>query len=124
MKARYLKHSVWLMYKTELLEVSSEVHSKLLGQKRKRGRPKKLPACLTRSPQPQSPNSTYHYPSQEIPKLHLSHKQQEDPQGIPIVSIIKNKKRSRELEEFSDLHPAKQNPGLKKSRLLMIVDEL
>ena len=30
------------MYKTELLEVSSEVRSKPLEQKRKRGRPKKL----------------------------------------------------------------------------------
>ena len=32
------------------LEVTSEVRSFPLGQKRKQGRPKKMPHCLTRSP--------------------------------------------------------------------------
>ena len=70
MKARYCKHAVGLMYKTGVLEVSSDVKSKPLGQKRKRGRPKKLPACLTRSPEPQVvgniPNASYHAPSPNI----------------------------------------------------------
>ena len=38
------------MYKTGKLEITSDVRSKPLGQKRKRGRPAKLPPCLTRSP--------------------------------------------------------------------------
>ena len=38
------------MYKTGKLEITSDVRSKPLGQKRKRGRPAKLPPCLARSP--------------------------------------------------------------------------
>ena len=37
------------------IEVTSEVRSVPLGQKRKRGRPKKMPNCLTRSPPAQPP---------------------------------------------------------------------
>ena len=70
MKARVCKHAVGLMYKTGVLEISSDVRSKPLGQKRKRGRPKKLPACLTRSPEPQTvgdiPNASYHAPSPNV----------------------------------------------------------
>ena len=70
MKARVCKHAVGLMYKTGVLEISSDVRSKPLGQKRKRGRPKKLPACLTRSPEPQVvgdiPNASYHAPSPNV----------------------------------------------------------
>ena len=50
-KARQCKHSVGLMFKTEILQIDSDVRSKPLGQKRKRGRPKKLPVCLARSPE-------------------------------------------------------------------------
>ena len=39
MKARLWKHTVGLMYKTGVMEISSDVRSKPLGQKRKRGRP-------------------------------------------------------------------------------------
>ena len=39
-----------MMYKTGVLEITSDVRSKPLGQKRKRGRPAKLPFCLVRSP--------------------------------------------------------------------------
>ena len=49
-KGRVCKHTVGLMYKCGLLEVTSDVRSKPLGQKRKRGRPAKLPHCLARSP--------------------------------------------------------------------------
>ena len=134
MKARYCKHSVGLMYKTELLEVSSEVRSKPLGQKRKRGRPKKLPACLTKSPQPQIPNSTYHSPSPNV-SLNLtmsptgdsstppqSQATRRSPQGNQIVSIIRNQKRSRELEECSDLPPAKRKSRAQKVKKVKIVD--
>ena len=44
------EHEVGLMYKKGILEVTSEVRSVPINQKRKRGRPKKLPHCLTRSP--------------------------------------------------------------------------
>ena len=130
MKARYCKHSVGLMYKTELLEVSSEVRSKPLRQKRKRGRPKKLPACLTKSPQPQIPNSTYHSPSPNV-SLNLtlsltgdsstppqSQATRRSPKGNPIVSIIRNQKRSRKLEEFSDLSPAKRKSRAQKVKIV------
>ena len=39
-----------MMFKTGALEVSSEIRSVPLGAKRKRGRPKKMPNCLTKSP--------------------------------------------------------------------------
>ena len=45
------KHTVGLMFKTDIIEIDSDVRSKPLGQKRKRGRPKKLPSCLARSPE-------------------------------------------------------------------------
>ena len=44
------KHSVGLLYKCGVLEITSDVRSKPLGQKRRRGRPKKLPFCLVNSP--------------------------------------------------------------------------
>ena len=39
-----------MLYKSGWLEVNSDVRSVPLGAKRKRGRPKKLPNCLARSP--------------------------------------------------------------------------
>ena len=53
-KGRICKHSVALMYKCGPLEVTSDVRSKPLGQKRQRGRPKKMPHCLTHSPEPRT----------------------------------------------------------------------
>ena len=50
MKGKQCWHEVGLMYKKGKLEVTSEVRSVPINQKRKRGRPKKLPHCLTRSP--------------------------------------------------------------------------
>ena len=70
MKARVCKHAVGLMFKTGVLEISSDVRSKPLGQKRRRGRPKKLPACLTRSPEPNAvsdiPSAMDHAPSPNV----------------------------------------------------------
>lgn len=56
-KGRICKHSVALMYKCGPLEVTSDVRSKPLGQKRQRGRPKKMPHCLTHSPEPRTVGS-------------------------------------------------------------------
>ena len=49
--ARQCKHSAGLMFKMKILQIDSDVRSKPLGQKRKRGWPKKLPLCLARSPE-------------------------------------------------------------------------
>ena len=54
-KGKLCKHCVGLLYKIGQLEVTSEVRSQKLGQKRKRGRPKKIPHCLVRSPGPRVP---------------------------------------------------------------------
>ena len=78
-KSRMCKHTVGLMYKTNVLEVTSEVRSKPLGQKRKRGRPKQLPACLTKSPEPEKPANIgkprhpmyRHHPSPDVSLLDL-----------------------------------------------------
>ena len=78
-KSRMCKHTVGLMYKTNNLEVTSEVRSKPLGQKRKRGRPKQLPACLTKSPEPEKPANIgkprhpmyRHHPSPDVSLLDL-----------------------------------------------------
>jgi hypothetical protein len=44
------KHCIGMCYLHGKLEATSEVTSVPLGQKRKSGRPKKMPHCLTRSP--------------------------------------------------------------------------
>ena len=58
---------VGLMFKTGVLDILADVRSKPLGQKRRRGRPKKLPACLAKSPEPQITGTTatarYHNPT-------------------------------------------------------------
>ena len=51
MKGKLCHHTVGMSYLQGKLEVTSEVRSVPLGQKRKRGRPKKLPSnCLEKSP--------------------------------------------------------------------------
>ena len=49
-QGKLCKHTVCLLYHTGVLEPSDDVKSVLLGAKRKRGRPKKLPNCLVKSP--------------------------------------------------------------------------
>ena len=72
-KGRICKHAVGLMYKTGDLEVTDDVRSKPLGQKRRRGRPKKLPHCLTNSPSaPVIPMASYHQPSPDLQLQTLS----------------------------------------------------
>ena len=50
MKGKLCKHTIGMRYVTGKLEATSQVRSVPLGQKRKRGRPKRLPNCLIRSP--------------------------------------------------------------------------
>ena len=129
MKGRYCKHSVGLMFKTETLEITSEVRSKPLGQKR-RGCPKKLPACLTRSPQPDVPVSVYHPASPNVsfsisPTRSSAHPSASPPPpststlNSPIESLtIVNKKRGREIETSPTF---KIPPAKRKSRARKIV---
>ena len=56
-KGKMCKHTVGLLYKTGIMEITSDVRSKPLGQKRKRGRPKKIPHCLQKSPEPRTVGS-------------------------------------------------------------------
>ena len=51
------KHTVGMAYRQGYIQVTPEVRSVPLGAKRKRGRPKKVGHCMTRSPPPpvQSP---------------------------------------------------------------------
>ena len=68
-KSRLCKHSVAMMYKMGVIEIDDHVRSKPIGQKRRRGRPKRLPACLSHSPEPRTasniPTATYH-PSPDV----------------------------------------------------------
>ena len=44
------KHTVGMLFKSCFLEATPDVRSVPLGQKRRKGRPKKLPNCLVNSP--------------------------------------------------------------------------
>lgn len=50
MKGKLCKHTIGLYFKQGLLEITSQIRSVPIGQKRKRGRPKNLPNCLSKSP--------------------------------------------------------------------------
>ena len=69
-KGHMCKHFPGISYKLGLLEVTADVRSKPLGQKRKRGRPQMAKAghCLVRSPEKSSnvPVAHYHPPSPEL----------------------------------------------------------
>ena len=69
-KGHMCKHFPGICYKLGLLEVTADVRSKPLGQKRKRGRPQMAKAghCLVRSPEKSSnvPVAHYHPPSPEL----------------------------------------------------------
>ena len=55
-KGKLCKHTVGMHYRQGFIEVTSQVRSVPLGQKRKRGRPKNLPNCLAKSPPVSAPN--------------------------------------------------------------------
>ena len=54
MKGKLGKHTVGMLYKEGRLELTSDIRAVPLGQKRRKGRPKKLPHCLSSSPTPPS----------------------------------------------------------------------
>ena len=130
MKARYCYHSVGLMYKTEVLEVSSEVRSKPLGQKRKKevtslsipGAHSLRSRILLIILLLQMSLWTSHCHQQEIPQLHLSLKQQEDLhkaiQSFPSSEIRRDQGDWRNF--LICLLPS-ENPELKKLTLLTTI---
>ena len=65
-KGKLCKHSVGIMYKTKTLLETEDVRSQPLGQKRRRGRPKKLSHCLANSPTAAVPVASYHQPSPDV----------------------------------------------------------
>ena len=116
-KARQCKHSVGLMFKTEILQIDSDVRSKPLGQKRKRGRPKKLPVCLAWSPeQParsvvtpiSSPSPDVSLPSSKIVGQSSCASGVPDTTVFSPITIMSVKKNEREILNHKwtwSLHP-------------------
>ena len=115
-KGKLCKHSVGLLYKTKVLDITPDVRSVPLGQKRPRGRPKTAPKnCLARSPIRQANSQPELEPEPEL-QLELTEVviNLDDPvtmdlgplADIPVVvdnavglsplSTIKPKKRKRE----------------------------
>ena len=104
MKGKQCWHEVGLQYKKGTLEVTSEVRSIPINQKRKRGRPKKLPYCLTRSPSAADPSS-----SNQVPDL----PEQDHGDDLPADALQaepplrKTTKKRKRLQEAS---PEPQTP--------------
>ena len=92
-KGHMCKHSVALMYKCGILEVTSDVRSKPLGVKRKRGRPAKLRQCLTKTPPrvPETPDripvAQYHQISPELRTISLPQVNTEVPSYSPTLTL-------------------------------------
>ena len=98
MKGKQCKHEVGMMYKKGILEVTSEVRSVPINQQRKRGRPKKLPHCLSRSPvslpslRPTSPassspslTSTNLFDIEAQPNVQITTRKRKRLPGIPVA---------------------------------------
>ena len=121
-KARLCKHTVGLMFKTDMLEIDSDVRSKPLGQKRKRGRPKKLPSCLARSPeQPARSVMTAVISPDEslLSSTMIGQSVTSDPPNSttilsPISVMSVQKKRFREIETQVDLDSPPALPPAKR----------
>ena len=123
-RGRLCKHSVGLLYKTGTIEVDHDVRSKPLGAKRKRGRPKKLPSCLTRSPEPVKsgnvPVASYHQPSPDVSLIEMPvpvspiRQSPTSPASI-ILNLSLSRKRSRELspapEPLADVDSLAESPS-------------
>ena len=50
MKGKHCKHQVAILMKTDILPIDDSVRSRPLGQKRGRGKPRKVPGALVKSP--------------------------------------------------------------------------
>ena len=109
-RGRLCIHSVGLLYKTGIIEVDNDVRSKPLGAKRKRGRPKKLPNCLTRSPEPaisgDVPVASYHQPSPNVSfdmdSVSPVRPSTTSPSASIILNLSQSQKRSRSPSPASE----------------------
>ena len=107
--------TIGLYNRQGLLEVSSQVRSVPIGQKRKRGRPKKLPTCLERSPPsvPEvhqvAPSSPVSMPECPICVLSRQRKRKAQPEGRS--SGVMTRKRKKRTEESNS--PDKLTNGLR-----------
>ena len=111
------------MFKTEIQQIDSDVRSKPLGQKRKRGRPKKLPVCLAWSPeQPaRSVVTAVTSPSPDVSLLSstiIGQSCVSEPPNTTVLSPISvmsvQKKRMREIETQVDLDSPPALPPAKR----------
>ena len=112
------KITIGFYYRQGMLEVSSQVRCVPIGQKRKRGRPKKLPNCLERSPPslPSVPDDHQIAPSQpvsmpESPICVLSRQRKSKVQPEVQSSGVMTRKRRKCTEEQSS--PDKLTYGLR-----------
>ena len=118
MKGKLCKITTGFYYRQGMLEVSSHVRCVPIGQKRKRGRPKKLPNCLERSPPslPSVPDDHQIAPSQpvsmpESPICVLSRQRKRKVQPEVQSSRVMTRKRRKCTEEKSS--PDKLTYGLR-----------
>ena len=99
-----------MMYKTGKLDVSSDVRSKPLEKKRKRGRPAQLPLCLSRSPpnkdkSPERNLALVNFP--EVGEILSPEKQVEEDDTVQVLQIVAIPEEN-ETSSLESLPPAKR----------------
>ena len=110
MQGKLAKHTVGMMFKTGALEVTSEIRSVPLGETRKRGRPKKMPHCLSKSPPMSSLPDTEDDVHQEDEALDVEEDVNlHDEMEVVDVGIRSRKRKAPGLQN--------QKPPKKKARL-------
>jgi hypothetical protein len=119
MKGKLCKHTNGLYYREGKMEVTSQVRSVPIGQKRKRGRPKKLPNCLTRSPplQENSQNQDQDLPSlmpSQADPLPSSPSRAISPEPISPFPLRRSKRKVATSAGLSNQAPPKKKCRTKK----------
>ena len=107
------------MYMNGILEVTSDVRSVPLGQKRKRGRPKNIPNCLVKSPvivrnehvlgddgPPPLVDDDFDYNDEDIPEdVHIQ------AEALPVRKTTRKRKRAEvEVQPDDGLQDVQQSP--------------
>ena len=123
MKGKLCKHNNGLNYMNGKLEVTSQVRSVPIGQKRKRGRPKNPPSCLTRSPpanpaptvsarasSPEQVSSDPDSPSPCLPEAVLS----VSPESVSPVHLRRSKRKVGASAGLSNQAPPKKKCRTRK----------
>ena len=102
MKGKMCKHTVGLLYKEGHLEQTSDVRAVPLGAKRRKGRPKKLPNCLARSPIAQREPAARESDSEES-------ETDDDTIEVEVVAAVKKTTR-RKRKNISESQDVIQSP--------------